>query len=216
MLWFDPVEVTAEHRVAGAVAVEVVEKHVIDRGKLSTGGQRLDRECAVAQVFNVSGCKGVRFPDAGRLDFGSRKEIVDLLAGERLEGRIFLFERLDLPGELVADVVDVRARLLERGDDGLDLIYYYSMLNGYEPGSLREETDGRVLMEGLAEGEFIFLDYDQESQETYWTDFWEFTDTMPLAVGVLLDMDSERGLVWPDLITPVKVDPSDRSIIHCS
>jgi len=63
-----------------------------------------------------------------------------------------------------------------------------------------------VLMEGLADGEFIFLDEEEEGNATYWADFWEEPDRLPLAVGVLLDLDNPRGLSWPDLVTPVKVD----------
>jgi general secretion pathway protein J len=111
-----------------------------------------------------------------------------------------------MPGYLSYGGPYVQEFTLERGPDGMELVYYYSMLNGYEPGALRQETDGRVLMEDLGGGEFIFLDFDEETGETFWTDFWEEPERLPLAVGVMMDMDSERGLVWPDLIAPVMVD----------
>lgn len=113
-----------------------------------------------------------------------------------------------MPGYLSYGGPYVQELSLERGSDGMELVYYYAMLNGYEPDMLREVSDGRVLMEGLAGGEFIFLDYDQETGETFWTDFWEEPERLPLAVGVMLDMDSDRGLAWPDLIAPVMVDTS--------
>lgn len=111
-----------------------------------------------------------------------------------------------MPGYLSYGGPYVQEFRLERGNEGLELVYYYAMLNGYEDGALRETTDGRVLMENLGGGEFIFLDYDPETGETFWTDFWEEPDRLPLAVGVMLDLDSDRGLVWPDLIAPVMVD----------
>lgn len=113
-----------------------------------------------------------------------------------------------MPGYLSYGGPYVQEFILERGSEGLELVYYYAMLNGYESGALRETTDGRVLMEDLGGGEFIFLDYDPETGETFWTDFWEEPERLPLAVGVLLDLDSERGLVWPDLVAPVMVDTS--------
>lgn len=113
-----------------------------------------------------------------------------------------------MPGYLSYGGPYVQEFRLERGPDGLELIYYYAMLNGYESGMLQETTDGRVLMENLGDGEFIFLDYDSETGETFWVDFWEEPDRLPLAVGVLLDLESERGLVWPDLIAPIMVDTS--------
>lgn len=113
-----------------------------------------------------------------------------------------------MPGYLSYGGPYVQEFSLERGSQGLELVYYYAMLNGYEPGALRETSDGRVLMEGLSGGEFIFLDFDQETGETFWIDFWEEPERLPLAVGVLLDLESGRGLVWPDLIAPVMVDTS--------
>jgi len=113
-----------------------------------------------------------------------------------------------MPGYLSYGGPYVQEFSLERGAEGMELVYYYAMLNGYEPGALQETTDGRLLMEGLGGGEFIFLDYDSETGETFWVDLWEETDRLPLAVGVLLDLDSQRGLVWPDLIAPVMVDTS--------
>ena len=111
-----------------------------------------------------------------------------------------------MPGYLSYGGPYVQELSLERGSDGMELVYYYAMLNGYEDGALRETTDGRVLMEDIGGGEFIFLDRDPETGETFWTDFWEEPERLPLAVGVMLDLDSERGLAWPDLIAPVMVD----------
>ncbi|WP_376697019.1 prepilin-type N-terminal cleavage/methylation domain-containing protein [Wenzhouxiangella sp. EGI_FJ10305] len=111
-----------------------------------------------------------------------------------------------MPGYLSYGGPYVQEFRLERGPDGLELVYYYAMLNGYEDGALRETTDGRVLMEDLGGGDFIFLDYEPDTGETFWTDLWEEPDRLPLAVGVLLDLDSDRGLVWPDLVAPVMVD----------
>ncbi|MEE4304819.1 MAG: prepilin-type N-terminal cleavage/methylation domain-containing protein [Wenzhouxiangella sp.] len=111
-----------------------------------------------------------------------------------------------MPGYLSYGGPYVQELSLERGSEGLELVYYYAMLNGYEDGALEDTTDGRVLMEDVGDGEFIFLDFDPETGETFWIDFWEETERLPLAVGVLLDLESERGLVWPDLIAPVMVD----------
>jgi len=111
-----------------------------------------------------------------------------------------------MPGYLSYGGPYVQEFSLERGPEGLELVYYYAMLNGYEPGALQETTDGRVLMDGLGGGEFIFLDFDPETGETFWVDYWEEPERLPLAVGVLLDLDSKRGLVWPDLVVPVMVD----------
>jgi len=114
-----------------------------------------------------------------------------------------------MPGYLSYGGDYVQQFSLERGDEGLELVYYYAMLNGYEPGDLEYVSDGVVLMEGLAAGEFIFLQQDPEVSEVFWTDYWEESARLPLAVGVLLNIDSPRGLAWPDLIAPVMVDSGD-------
>jgi len=113
-----------------------------------------------------------------------------------------------MPGYLSYGGPYVQQLSLERGSDGLELVYYYAMLNGYEPGALEATTDGIVLMDGLSDGEFIYLDVDEQGNETFWTDFWEDVERLPLAVGLIVDMDSQRGLVWPDLVAPVMVDSS--------
>src|SRR5699024_6744198 len=140
-----------------------------------------------------------------------------LIIEEFEDGEIVRFEgerqRLRLvspmPGYLSYGGPYVQEFRLERGNDGLELVYYYAMLNGYEPGDLERTSDGRVLMKDLDGGEFIFLGEDPETGETFWTDFWEEPERLPLGVGVLLDLGSSRGLVWPDLIVPVMVDSSD-------
>ncbi len=110
-----------------------------------------------------------------------------------------------LPGYLSFGGSYVQQLSLERGQDGLDLVFYYAMFNGYEPGDI-EAHDGIVLIEGLRSGSFIFLGEDEDEMEPFWADYWERTDLLPLAVGLTLDLDRDHGLAWPDLIAPVKLD----------
>lgn len=110
-----------------------------------------------------------------------------------------------MPGYLSFGGSYVQQLSLERGRDGLDLVFYFAMLNGYEPGDI-EAHDGIVLIEGLRSGSFIFLGEDDEEMEPFWADYWERTELLPLAVGLTLDLDRDNGLVWPDLIAPVKLD----------
>lgn len=112
-----------------------------------------------------------------------------------------------MPGYLSYGGPYVQEFALERGRNGQELVYYYAMLNGYEPGDLHELTDGHVLLENLRGGEFIFLDLDEETGDPFWVDWWEETERLPLAVGIMLEFDdSVTSLSWPDLIVPVMVD----------
>ena len=116
-----------------------------------------------------------------------------------------------MPGYLSYGGSYVQQISLERGVDGMELVYYYAMLNGYEPGEI-EQTEGIVLMSGLRDGSFLFLGLDEEGYETFWDDYWEETDQLPLAVVLEADLDRDNGLVWPDLYAPVMMDSSRRQV----
>ena len=110
-----------------------------------------------------------------------------------------------MPGYLSYGGAYVQQFSIERGTDGYELVYYYAMLNGYEPGDI-EAHDGIVLLTGLSRGEFHFLGMDPEDQDVFWSDYWEMTEELPLAVAVEIDLDREHGQVWPDMVAPVMVD----------
>ena len=110
-----------------------------------------------------------------------------------------------MPGYLRYGGNYVQEFSLERGDDGLNLIFYFALLNGYLPGDL-EESEGVVLLEDVASGGFFFLDLDPEDQTPFWADFWEEPARLPLAVGLNIDLGRDDGLSWPELVTPVMVD----------
>jgi general secretion pathway protein J len=136
---------------------------------------------------------------------------------EQTEGRMVRFEGeaqrvrfvAPMPGYLSFGGPYVQQFSLERGADGLDLVFQFALLNGYEPGDL-DEDDGVVLLEGLRAGGFFFLGLDPEDQTPVWSDFWEEPGVLPEAVGLNLDLDRANGLVWPELVTPMRVDGSTR------
>ncbi len=110
-----------------------------------------------------------------------------------------------MPGYLSFGGSYVQELRIEPGEDGMALVYYYAMLNGYEPGEI-EMSDGIVLMESVADGSFRYLGLDPEDQTPFWEDFWQETDTMPLAVSLQMELDRGNGLTWPDLVAPVMID----------
>ena len=136
-----------------------------------------------------------------------------LIIEEELDGELIRFigdrDRVrfiaPMPGYLSYGGSYVQQFSIERGVEGYELIYYYAMLNGYEPGDL-EQHDGIVLLDKLARGEFQFLGMEHDTQEVFWADHWEMVDELPLAVAVEIDLQRDRGQVWPDLVAPVMVD----------
>jgi len=112
-----------------------------------------------------------------------------------------------MPGYLSYGGAYVQELRIEPNGDGQALVYYYAMLNGYEPGEI-EATDGIVLIDQVGNGGFRYLGIDPEDQSTFWEEFWEETDQLPLAVSLEMELDRGNGLFWPDLVAPVMTDSS--------
>ncbi|AKS40869.1 prepilin-type N-terminal cleavage/methylation domain-containing protein [Wenzhouxiangella marina] len=110
-----------------------------------------------------------------------------------------------MPGYLSYGGPYIQELRIEPNGETRALVYYYAMLNGYEVGEI-EASEGIVLMDDVADGQFAFLGVDPEDQAPYWEDFWEDTATMPLAVSLRMDLDRGNGLTWPDLTAPVMMD----------
>ncbi|MGY6588979.1 MAG: prepilin-type N-terminal cleavage/methylation domain-containing protein [Wenzhouxiangella sp.] len=110
-----------------------------------------------------------------------------------------------MPGYLSFGGPYVQQLSIERGREGYELVFYFAMLNGYEPGEI-EASEGIVLLENLRGGQFLFLGQDEEEMDTFWDEFWEETDRLPLAVILDLDLGRVNGLVWPELFAPVMID----------
>ena len=110
-----------------------------------------------------------------------------------------------MPGYLSFGGAYVQEFSLERGPDGLDLVFRFALLNGYLPGDL-DGDDPVILLEGLNGGGFFFLGLDEEDQQPVWSDYWEEFASLPEAIGLNLDLARDNGLVWPELVTPVRVD----------
>lgn len=110
-----------------------------------------------------------------------------------------------MPGYLSYGGPYVQELRLERSREGVDLVFAWAMLNGYEPGDL-DTVDPVALMENMAGGEFGFLGLDERGEEVYWDTYWEEPGVMPMAVSLFLDLDRENGLVWPELVTPLRID----------
>jgi len=112
-----------------------------------------------------------------------------------------------MPGYLSYGGAYVQELRIEPEGDSRALVYYFAMLNGYEPGEI-EATDGIVLIGDVADGGFSYLGMDPEDQSPFWDDFWEDPEVLPLAVSLELDLDRGNGLEWPSLVAPVMIDAS--------
>lgn len=110
-----------------------------------------------------------------------------------------------MPGYLGFGGPYVQEFRLERGDEGMDLVFAYAMLNSYEPGDL--DADPPItLIENVGGARFEYLGFDENGESTYWSDAWETPDLVPLSVALTLDFQRTNGLFWPELVTPVVID----------
>ena len=110
-----------------------------------------------------------------------------------------------MPGYLGFGGPYVQELRLERGEVGVDLVFAFAMLNGYEPGDLDREPPV-TLLEDVGRAEFEFLGFEENGESVFWSNFWETPEQVPLSISLRLDMQRESGLFFPDLVTPVVLD----------
>lgn len=110
-----------------------------------------------------------------------------------------------MPGYLSYGGAYVQELRLERGREGLDLVFAWAILNGYEPGDL-DQVDAVTLVENIDTGAFEFLGFTEDGEDLFWGDHWEQAETMPVGVALRMDVQRDNGLFWPDLVTPLKID----------
>lgn len=110
-----------------------------------------------------------------------------------------------MPGYLGFGGPYVQELRVEPGEVGMDLVFAFAMLNGYEPGDLDREAP-ITLLEDIGRAEFEFLGYDEDGESVFWSDFWEAADQIPLSVSLRLGMQRDNGLFFPELVTPVVID----------
>lgn len=110
-----------------------------------------------------------------------------------------------MPGYLGFGGPYVQEVRVEQGEVGIDLVFAFAMLNGYQPGDL-ERDPPVTLLENIGRADFEFLGYDENGESVFWSDFWEPLDQVPLAVSLRLSMERDNGLFFPELVTPVIID----------
>lgn len=110
-----------------------------------------------------------------------------------------------MPGYLSYGGPYVQELRLERGEVGMDLVFAFAMLNGYEPGDLDAEPPV-TLLEDVGQAQFEFLGFDEERENVEWSGIWDFMDQVPVAVALRLEFRRANGVRWPELVAPVLVD----------
>jgi general secretion pathway protein J len=110
-----------------------------------------------------------------------------------------------LPGYLSYGGPYVQEFRVERGREGMDLVFAFAMLNGYEPGDLDAQPPV-TLLEDVGDLRLEYLGFEENGEDVYWDSVWQEADRMPLAIALGLDLRRDNGLSFPPLNTPLKVD----------
>ncbi|MDT8410575.1 MAG: prepilin-type N-terminal cleavage/methylation domain-containing protein [Wenzhouxiangellaceae bacterium] len=110
-----------------------------------------------------------------------------------------------MPGYLSFGGPYVQELRLERGQRGMDLVFAFAMLNGYEPGDLEVQAP-ITLLEDVGDIAFEFLGFDEDGEEVFWDTQWQDPSRVPLAVTLSMDLESGNRVSWPTLATPVIQD----------
>jgi general secretion pathway protein J len=112
-----------------------------------------------------------------------------------------------MPGYLSRGGPYVQTLALERGQDGLRLVFSGAMLNGFDINELKAaEREPVVLLDHIREGAFAYRALDDQGQLAPWADNWENPTMTPLMVQVQLVMQNGDQIGWPTLAVPLMLD----------
>lgn len=112
-----------------------------------------------------------------------------------------------MPGYLSRGGSYVQTFELTNTRNGKQLLFFHSMLNGYDEKKLRsEDAEPVVLMDQIESGEFEYRKLDPEGKLEDWSNDWEDPSITPVMVRIHLKMRPEALVDWPDMEIPLMLD----------
>ena len=112
-----------------------------------------------------------------------------------------------MPGYLGSGGPYVQRLQFVDGDEGLALWFTFALTQDFEPWML-DEMEPVVLLEGLADGQFEFMQRTEEGEPGEWLTHWDTIDSLPVVVQLDIDFGKESPVSWPLLSTGIRVDPA--------
>ncbi|HKJ18043.1 MAG TPA: prepilin-type N-terminal cleavage/methylation domain-containing protein [Xanthomonadales bacterium] len=110
-----------------------------------------------------------------------------------------------MPGYLGFGGPQVQELRIVEGENGQELVLTHALLQGFEEADL----DARapiMLIDGIQGGGFSFQGRDEQGGPGSWSDSWDETEIIPLAISLQLDFDEQAHMEWPDLVASVRID----------
>lgn len=112
-----------------------------------------------------------------------------------------------MPGYLSRGGSYVQTFELTNTRNGKQLLFFHSMLNGYDANRLRsDDPDPVVLMDQIESGRFEYRKLDPDGKLDDWSDDWEDPSFTPMMVRIRLKMRPEALVDWPDMEIPLVLD----------
>jgi len=112
-----------------------------------------------------------------------------------------------MPGYLGFGGPQVQELSIVNGEDGLQLVLSHALLQGFEESALGAR-DPSILIDDITCGSFGFQGRDEQLEPGPWSDSWEDTYMLPVAVSLNLNFGEEAHMEWPELVSSVRIDGS--------
>jgi general secretion pathway protein J len=112
-----------------------------------------------------------------------------------------------MPGYLGNGGPQVQLLQLVDGEGGRALVFSHALLQDFEPERLLDR-DPVILLEGVREARFEFLEIDEEGLPAGWVTDWQDLALLPKAVRLQLEFaeSGDSRVFWPDLVASARLD----------
>jgi general secretion pathway protein J len=118
-----------------------------------------------------------------------------------------------MPGYLSRGGAYVQTLSLVPGDDGMQLVFTSTLLNGFDIDRNADTNESAtvVLLDHIEDGAFRYRGLDQQGNLMNWGQGWKDPTTTPLLVGIDLQLVGAGRVPWPNMEIPLMMDAKARS-----
>lgn len=116
-----------------------------------------------------------------------------------------------MPGYLSRGGAYVQTLAFVPGDDGMQLVFTSTLLNGFELDKGKAGEDSTVvLLDHIREGKFSYRGLNQQGELMSWSEGWKDSSTTPLMISVDLQLAASGQVGWPRMTIPLMMDVGAR------
>ena len=116
-----------------------------------------------------------------------------------------------MPGYLSRGGAYVQTLALVPGDDGMQLVFTSTLLNGFNlDKSKTSEESTVVLLDHIREGSFSYRALNEKGELMNWSPIWKDSSMTPLMVAIDLRLAAGGQIEWPRMAIPLMMDSGAR------